>query len=208
MQEMTVDSIRVSLMNYQRVVILKEMESDRHLPIWIGPAEADAIAVKLQGISVPRPLTHDLLQSVIDNLGAEISYIRINDLKNDTFFAKIGVSMNGKKVEVDSRPSDAIALAVTGAGPHLRGRQRFGKGGDSARRGHGPSDFQGGLVLGGRGQAYEGEGRGAAEDVRLYRLHQHAGPGGHRPGRGEGEARGEGHCHGELRRVSEPERSC
>ncbi len=112
MQEMTVDSIRVSLMNYQRVVILKEMESDRHLPIWIGPAEADAIAVKLQGISVPRPLTHDLLQSVIDNLGAEISYIRINDLKNDTFFAKIGVSMNGNKVEVDSRPSDAIALAV------------------------------------------------------------------------------------------------
>ena len=112
MQEMTVDSIRVSLMNYQRVVILKEMESDRHLPIWIGPAEADAIAVKLQGISVPRPLTHDLLQSVIDNLGAEISYIRINDLKNDTFFAKIGVSMDGKKVEVDSRPSDAIALAV------------------------------------------------------------------------------------------------
>ena len=112
MQEMTVDSIRVSLMNYQRVVILKEMESDRHLPIWIGPAEADAIAVKLQGISVPRPLTHDLLQSVIDNLGAEISYIRIDDLKNDTFFAKIGVSMDGKKVEVDSRPSDAIALAV------------------------------------------------------------------------------------------------
>ena len=112
MQEMTVDSIRVSLMNYQRVVILKEMESNRHLPIWIGPAEADAIAVKLQGISVPRPLTHDLMQSVIDNLGAEISYIRINDLKNDTFFAKIGVSMNGKKVEVDSRPSDAIALAV------------------------------------------------------------------------------------------------
>ncbi len=112
MQEMTVDSIRVSLMNYQRVVILKEMESDRHLPIWIGPAEADAIAVKLQGINVPRPLTHDLLQSVIDNLGAEISHIRINDLKNDTFFAKIGVSMDGKKVEVDSRPSDAIALAV------------------------------------------------------------------------------------------------
>ena len=100
MQEMTVDSIRVSLMNYQRVVILKEMESDRHLPIWIGPAEADAIAVKLQGISVPRPLTHDLLQSVIDNLGAEISYIRINDLKNDTFFAKIGVSMETNPVEM------------------------------------------------------------------------------------------------------------
>ena len=112
MQEMTVDSIRVSLMNYQRVVILKETESDRYLPIWIGPAEADAIAVKLQGISVPRPLTHDLIQAVIDNLGAEISYVRVNDLKNDTFFAKIGVAIDGRKMEVDSRPSDAIALAV------------------------------------------------------------------------------------------------
>ncbi len=112
MQEMTIDSIRVSLMNYQRVVILKERESDRYLPIWIGPAEADAIAVKLQDFSAPRPLTHDLMQSVIDILGGEITHIRVNDLKNDTFFAKISVSVDGKQVEVDSRPSDAIALAV------------------------------------------------------------------------------------------------
>ena len=68
MIEMTIDSIRVSLMNYQRVVILKEKAADRYLPIWIGPSEADAIAVKLQGVSVPRPLTHDLLRSVIDAL--------------------------------------------------------------------------------------------------------------------------------------------
>ena len=112
MEEMTIDSIRVSLMNYQRVVILKQRDSDRYLPIWIGPAEADAIAVKLQDISVPRPLTHDLLQSVIDCLGAKITHILVSDLKNDTFFAKIGVAMNGKQTEIDSRPSDAIALAV------------------------------------------------------------------------------------------------
>jgi bifunctional DNase/RNase len=112
MQEMTIDSIRVSLMNYQRVVILKQKESDRYLPIWIGPAEADAIAVKLQDISVPRPLTHDLIQTIIGNLGAKITHIWVNDLKSDTFFAKICVAVNGKKMEIDSRPSDAIALAV------------------------------------------------------------------------------------------------
>ena len=112
MLEMSIDSIRVSLMNYQRVVILKEKDSDRYLPIWIGPAEADAIAVKLQDISVPRPLTHDLLRTVIDQLGANISHIFISDLQNDTFFAKIIIKIDGKDMEVDSRPSDAIALAV------------------------------------------------------------------------------------------------
>ena len=112
MLEMVIDSIRVSLMNYQRVVILKEKESDRYLPIWIGPAEADAIAVKLQDISVPRPLTHDLLSSIIDILGASVSHILVNGLESDTFYAKIIVSVNGKSEEIDSRPSDAIALAV------------------------------------------------------------------------------------------------
>ena len=112
MIEMTIDSIRVSLMNYQRVVILKENDSDRYLPIWIGPAEADAIAVKLQGVTVPRPLTHDLLSSVIDTLGATINSIIVNDLRNDTFYAKIILNLDGGQVEVDSRPSDALALAV------------------------------------------------------------------------------------------------
>jgi uncharacterized protein len=112
MIEMTIDSIRVSLMNYQRVVILKEKESDRYLPIWIGPAEADAIAVKLQGVAVPRPMTHDLLSSVIETLGAVVNSIIVNDLKNDTFFAKVILDAEGKLVEVDSRPSDALALAV------------------------------------------------------------------------------------------------
>lgn len=112
MIEMTVDSIRVSLMNYQRVVILKEKMAERYLPIWIGPAEADAIAVKLQGATVPRPLTHDLLCSIIDTLGANINSIIVSDLKNDTFYAKIMLTVDGEQIEVDSRPSDALALAV------------------------------------------------------------------------------------------------
>ena len=112
MLELSIDSIRVSPMNYQRVVILKEKDSDRYLPIWIGPAEADAIAVKLQDLSVPRPLTHDLLQSVIDSLGGSVAHVLVNDLHNDTFYAKIIIQVNGDTKEIDSRPSDAMALAV------------------------------------------------------------------------------------------------
>ena len=112
MIEMSIDSIRVSLMNYQRVVILKEKVADRYLPIWIGAAEADAIAVKLQGVTVPRPLTHDLLRSVIDVLGANINSIIVSDLKNDTFYAKLILIVNSHGMEVDCRPSDALALAV------------------------------------------------------------------------------------------------
>ena len=112
MVELTIESIRVSLMNYQRVVILKEKDADRYLPIWIGPAEADAIAVRLQEVAVARPLTHDLLRSVLDALGATVEYILVNDLTNDTFFARIMLQVDGKSLEIDSRPSDAIALAV------------------------------------------------------------------------------------------------
>ena len=112
MIEMVIESIRVSLMNYQRVVILKEKESDRYLPIWIGPAEADAIAVRLQEVAVSRPLTHDLLRSIIDAFGGNVQYIVVNDLANDTFYARIIMDVDGRKMEIDSRPSDAIALAV------------------------------------------------------------------------------------------------
>ncbi len=112
MVEMTIDSIRVSLMNYQRVVILKEKIAERYLPIWIGPAEADAIAVCLQGVTVPRPLTHDLLRSIIDALGATVNSIIVCDLRNDTFFAKVILNVDGGQLEIDSRPSDALALAV------------------------------------------------------------------------------------------------
>ena len=117
MIEMSIDSIRVSLMNYQRVVILKEKATDRYLPIWIGPAEADAIAVKLQDVSVPRPLTHDLLGNVIGQLGGTIRSIIVSDLTNDTFFAKIVLDVNDRSLEVDSRPSDALALAVRAQAP-------------------------------------------------------------------------------------------
>jgi len=112
MIEMTIDSIRMSMMNYQRVVILREKEAERYLPIWIGPAEADSIAVKLQDVTVPRPLTHDLLRNVLDTLGATVTSIVVCDLRNDTFYAKIMLSVNGEDMEIDSRPSDAIALAV------------------------------------------------------------------------------------------------
>lgn len=112
MVELTIESIRVSLMNYQRVVILKEKDADRYLPIWIGPAEADAIAVRLQDVQVARPLTHDLLRSVLDQLGATVNYVLVNDLSNDTFYARIMIHVDGRDIEIDSRPSDAIALAV------------------------------------------------------------------------------------------------
>ncbi|OGO50401.1 MAG: hypothetical protein A2148_01990 [Chloroflexi bacterium RBG_16_68_14] len=112
MIEMSVEGIRVSLMNYQRVVILKEKNADRYLPIWIGPAEADAITVRLQEVSVARPLTHDLLRDVVERLGASVDSVVVNDLADDTFYARIFLNVNGERIEIDSRPSDAIALAV------------------------------------------------------------------------------------------------
>jgi len=110
--EVTIDSIRVSLMSQHRVVVLKETDTDRYLPIWIGPFEADAITIQLQGVQVARPLTHDLLKSMIDQMGAKISHIMVSELKNDTFYARIVMDIDGKSLEIDARPSDAIALAV------------------------------------------------------------------------------------------------
>lgn len=113
MQEMFIDSIRVSLMNYQRVVILKERRADRYLPIRIGSPEADAIALKLQDVTAARPLTHDLLRSVITALGATVRHVVVTDLEQDTFFAKLALRLSdGTEAEIDCRPSDAIAVAV------------------------------------------------------------------------------------------------
>ena len=112
MIEVAIDSIRVSLMTQQRVVILKDLESDRYLPIWIGPCEAESITIELQGVAVARPLTHDLLKTVVINLGGKVSQVVVNDLRNDTFYARILLSVNGRQMEIDARPSDAIALAV------------------------------------------------------------------------------------------------
>lgn len=118
MTEMVIDSIRVNIVNYQqRVVILKVKETNRFLPIWIGSSEADSIALKLQDIPVARPLTHDLLQSTIATLGATVSRIVVSDLTDDTFFAKIVLQVDGASLEVDSRPSDALALAVRTEAP-------------------------------------------------------------------------------------------
>lgn len=112
MIEVTVDSIRVSLVSNHRVVVLKEVGTERYLPIWIGQFEADAITIGLQRVEIARPLTHDLLKSVIDEMGASISHILVNDLQDDTFYARIVLNLNGRDAEVDSRPSDAVALAV------------------------------------------------------------------------------------------------
>lgn len=112
MIEVTIDSIRVSLMSQHRIVVLKEENGNRFLPIWIGPFEADAITLQLQGVDAPRPLTHDLLKTVIETLGGEVVHILINGLEKNTYFARIVLDVNGDTVEIDSRPSDAIALSV------------------------------------------------------------------------------------------------
>ena len=117
MIEMVVDSIRVSLINYQWVVILREKAGEHYLPIWIGLADTDAIAVKLLGITVTRPLSHDLLYSIINALGATINFILLSGVKSDIFYAKIIFNVDGGQVEVDSRPSDALALAVRAEAP-------------------------------------------------------------------------------------------
>ncbi len=92
MIELRIESIRVSLMNYQRVVVLKEKGAERFLPIWIGAAEADAIAVRLQDVSVARPMTHDLLSNALKEFGASVRRVVVNDLNNDTFYARIHIS--------------------------------------------------------------------------------------------------------------------
>lgn len=112
MIEVKIDSIRVSLMSQHRVVVLKETNSDRYLPIWIGPFEADAITIQLQGVEVQRPLTHDLLKSIIEEMGATVSHVIVSELKNDTFYARIVMDVDGNSLEIDARPSDAIALSV------------------------------------------------------------------------------------------------
>jgi bifunctional DNase/RNase len=112
MIRVTVDSIRVSLLTQHRVVVLREADSRRYLPIWIGPFEADAIALALQGHEPQRPMTHDLLKSVFSELGATINYILVNDIDDNTFFARIVVEQANHTIEIDARPSDAIALAV------------------------------------------------------------------------------------------------
>ena len=119
MIETVVESIRVSLVTQHRVVILKEVDGERHLPIWIGSYEAEAIAMELQGVTASRPLPYDLMRSMIDDLGGVVQRISVTDLTDDVFFARISLQQNGREIDVDSRPSDAIALAVRARVPIL-----------------------------------------------------------------------------------------
>lgn len=113
MIEVEVDSIRVSLMNQNRVVVLKDINEERYLPIWIGQSEADAITLELQeSRTLKRPMTHDLLKNVIEDLGATIEHIYINDMRRDIYYARIVVNLEDGQREIDARPSDAIAVAV------------------------------------------------------------------------------------------------
>jgi bifunctional DNase/RNase len=112
MVEVEIDSIRVSLMSQQRIVILRELGTERYLPIWIGIYEAESITIALQEVEVARPLTHDLLKNVFKQLNARILRVEVIALREDTFYGNIVAELNGKTINIDSRPSDAIALAV------------------------------------------------------------------------------------------------
>jgi len=110
--EVTVHSVHVSLITQNRVVVLMEVGGNRYLPIWIGSDVADAIVLQMQGVEIARPLTHDLLRSVIETLGAKVGRVLVNDIHDNTFYARIIFDVGGRYAEVDSRPSDALALAV------------------------------------------------------------------------------------------------
>ena len=117
MLELEIESIRVRQETQQRAVVLKVKDSDLYLPIFIGQFEVEAIRFKLMGVEVQSPMTHDLLGSVIGDLGGSIHSIVVSELKNDTFFAKIVIDSNGTLIEIDARPSDALALAVRSEAP-------------------------------------------------------------------------------------------
>jgi hypothetical protein len=109
---MTVRGIALDPITNMPIIILKDQEEKRALPIWVGIFEANAIALELEKIATPRPMTHDLIKNILDGVGASVQQIVINDLKENTFFAVIEVNYNGNVVNIDSRPSDAIALAL------------------------------------------------------------------------------------------------
>jgi uncharacterized protein len=119
MLEVQIDSVRVHLMTPQRLVVLKQIGSERYLPIWVGPYEAEAITVALQEVEMIRPLTHDLLKNVFGAFNARIKRIEIVKLQNEIFYGSIVAEVDGKEINVDSRPSDAIALSVRAHVPIL-----------------------------------------------------------------------------------------
>jgi len=112
MRKMEVDKLGIDLLSHDPVIVLKDAEGKRFLPIIIGPYEATAIALALEGTPVPRPLSHDLMKAIILALKANVQKIEIHDIRDNTFFAKIVLESNGNTIEVDARPSDSIALAL------------------------------------------------------------------------------------------------
>ncbi len=122
MVEVVIDSIRVSLMSQQRIVILRETNSDRYLPIWIGVYEAEAITIALQNVEVARPLTHDLLKNVFHALNARLIRVEVSSLRDDTFYGNIIAEVDGRTLNIDARPSDALNLAVRAHVPILVAR--------------------------------------------------------------------------------------
>lgn len=119
MVEVVIDSVRVSLTNQQRIVVLREVDTERYLPIWIGPFEAEAITIALQEIEVARPQTHDLLKNAFSLLNARLTRVEVISLRDDVFYGNLVVENNGRTIEIDSRPSDALALAVRARVPIL-----------------------------------------------------------------------------------------
>jgi len=117
--EVRIDSLRVSLTNQQRIVVLKQVDQDRYLPVWIGPYEAEAITIALQEIEVSRPQTHDLIKNIINDLEATIIQVEISELKDDIFYGTLLISKGEKEIRIDCRPSDAIAIAVRAHVPIL-----------------------------------------------------------------------------------------
>ena len=117
MQEMLIYGVSFDLVGKQPIVLLKTADGNKFLPIWIGHPEAAAILMKLQSQAPPRPMTHDLLSDVLEQLGAQIIRITVTELRENTFYAQITLQQDGSEIEVDSRPSDAIALAIRAEAP-------------------------------------------------------------------------------------------
>jgi bifunctional DNase/RNase len=117
MHEMHIYGVSFDLVGKQPIVLLKTAEGNKFLPIWIGHAEAAAILMKLQSQSAPRPMTHDLMSDMLEQLGAQLVKITVTELRENTFYAQITVVQDGQEIEVDSRPSDAIALAIRAEAP-------------------------------------------------------------------------------------------
>jgi uncharacterized protein len=115
--EMDIYGVSFDLVGKQPIVLLKTKDGNRYLPIWIGQPEAAAILMKLQGATTPRPMTHDLLTEILSELDARITRITVTELRENTFYAQVTVQLDGAEVEVDSRPSDAIALAIRAEAP-------------------------------------------------------------------------------------------